>query len=93
VNGVLIIWLVWMAGVATMAFWRYGVVQREKRDREVRRSERPDRRSNSSGLSEQESDPEETQRVAPLGAEYRQQLIAAGLLKPAPDQPTPEQPA
>jgi hypothetical protein len=82
-----------MAGVAIMAFLRYGVVRREKRDREARRSERPDRRSHSSDRGEQEFDPEETQRVVPLGAEYRQQLIAAGLLRPAPDQPTPEQPA
>ncbi len=90
---ILATWCAGLIGIGAGAFWRYGVVQREKRERDTRRRECSDRRPNSSGNAEGNADPDETQRVVPLGAEYRQQLIAAGLLKPAAEPPAPEQSA
>ncbi len=90
---ILATWCAWLIGIGAIAFWRYDVVQKDKRERDTRRSERSDRRPNSSGHAEENADPDETQRVRPLGAEYRQQLIAAGLLKPAAEPPAPEQSA
>ncbi len=90
---ILAVWLAWMVGVATLAFWRYGVVQKDKREREEHRRERKQQRRGSDDQGEREFDSDEPQKVQPLGAEYREQLIAAGLLKPAIEQPDSEQSA
>jgi uncharacterized protein HemX len=89
-NAYLFVWLAWLTLVLGFACLRFTQVQHEKRERQTRRQEREapgERRERSERRARATADETAAPRIAQprqkLGAEYRQQLIAAGIIKPA----------
>ena len=86
-NAYLFVWLAWLALVLGFACLRFTQVQHEKRERQTRRQEREApgerRERRERATADEPAAPRIAQPRQKLGAEYRQQLIAAGIIKPA----------
>jgi heme exporter protein D len=67
---IFILWIAWCAGLVVVAVLRYRAVRREQRERAERRQAREARAQH-----------KVTRRTLP--PDYRDQLIAAGIIKPA----------
>jgi heme exporter protein D len=85
------VWIAWLLALAVFAVVRYKARQHEEHQREERRqqreAERADRGQRSGvGVRRQLSRPS-------LSADYRDQLVAAGLIRPAADPDTTADPA
>jgi len=81
-------WLAWLLAVAAFAIIRYEARQREEQQREERRRQRAvECRQRPVGAVRSQA------RRSALPADYRDQLIAAGIIKPAAESdssPDPE---
>jgi len=84
-------WIAWLLVVGVIAGLRFAAHQREERRRAERRSQRrtsqaagsaPDKALVVRGLR--------TTKQQPLAADYREQLVAAGIIQPAADLATPD---
>jgi hypothetical protein len=84
VNAYLFVWSAWLVLVFVIAYFRHKQLQRERQERQSRRQERDGHaetqvREVEPGLAQ----PRVARHRRRLSAEYRQQLIDAGILKPA----------
>jgi hypothetical protein len=85
------VWIAWLLAVGVIAVLRFAARQREERRRAERRLQR--RTGQAAG-----SVPDKTLAVRkprttkqrPVPADYREQLVAAGIIQPAPDLATPD---
>ena len=84
-------WIAWLLVVGVIAVLRFAAHQREERRRAERRSQR--RTGQVAGSAPDKapivSSPRTTKR-RPVPADYREQLVAAGIIQPAPDLATPD---
>ncbi len=84
-------WIAWLLVIGVIAVMRFAAHQREERRRAERRSQR--RTGKAAGSA---PDPAQvvrrprTTKQQPLPADYREQLVAAGIIQPAPDLTTPD---
>jgi len=84
-------WIAWLLAIGVMAVLRFAANQREER----RRAERRSQRRTGQGAR---SAPDKalvlrrptTTKQEPLPANYREQLVAAGIIQPAADLATPD---
>jgi Flp pilus assembly protein TadB len=71
-------WLAWLLALAVFAVMRYKARQREEQQREERRQQREaQRRQHSDGAVRRQA------RRSALPTDYRDQLVAAGIIRPA----------
>ena len=84
-------WIAWLLVVGVIAVLRFAAHQREERRRAERRSQR--RTGQAAGSAPDKTlvvrRPRTTKR-RPVPADYREQLVAAGIIQPAPDLATPD---
>ena len=84
-------WIAWLLVVGVIAVLRFAAHQREERTRAERRSQR--RTGQVAGSAPDKAlvvrRPRMTNR-RPVPADYREQLVAAGIIQPAPDLATPD---
>jgi hypothetical protein len=84
-------WIAWLLVVGVIAVLRFAAHQREERRQAERRQQR--RSGQVSGSAPDKatipSSPRTTKR-RPLPADYREQLVAAGIIQPTPDLATPD---
>ena len=81
-------WLVWLLALAVFAVIRHKARQREEQQREERRRQRDaERGQRSTGAVRRQV------RRPALPPDYRDQLIAAGIIKPAAEPDTTSDPA
>lgn len=84
-------WIAWLLVIGVIAVLRLAAHQREERRRAERRSQR--RTGQAAGSAPDKvlvvHKPKTTKRQ-PLPADYREQLVAAGIIQPAPDPATPD---
>ena len=85
------VWIAWLLVVGVIAVLRFVAHQREERTRAERRSQR--RTGQAAGSAPDKalvvSRPRTTKRQ-PIPADYRERLVAAGIIQPAPDLATPD---
>jgi len=84
-------WIAWLLVIGLIAVLRFAAHQREERGRAERRQQR--RTGHVAGTAPDKvtiiSSPRTTKRQ-PVPADYREQLVAAGIIQPAPDLATPD---
>ena len=84
-------WIAWLLVVGVIALLRFAAYQREERRRAERRSQR--RTGQAAGSAPDQAPavrrPKTTKRQ-PIPADYREQLVAAGIIQPAADLTTPD---
>lgn len=84
-------WIAWLLVIGVIAVLRFAAHQREERGRAERRSQR--RTGQAVGSAPDKalvvSRPRTTKR-RPIPADYREQLVAAGIIQPAADLATPD---
>ena len=84
-------WIAWLLVIGVIAVLRFAAHQREERRRAERRSQR--RTGQASGSAPDKAlavrKPKTTKRP-PIPADYREQLVAAGIIQPAVDLVTPD---
>ena len=84
-------WIAWLLVVGVIAVLRFAAQQREERRRAERRSQR--RTGQAAGSAPDKvlamRRPRTTKRL-PIPADYREQLVAAGIIQPAADLTTPD---
>ena len=84
-------WIAWLLVVGVIAVLRFAAHQREER----RRAERHSQRRTGQGVGSAPDNalvvrrPRRTKQQ-PIPADYREQLVAAGIIQPAPDLATPD---
>jgi hypothetical protein len=84
-------WIAWLLVVGVIAILRFAAHQREERRRAERRSQRRTGQTagSASGQALVVRKPKTTKRQ-PIPADYREQLVAAGIIQPAADLATPD---
>ena len=84
-------WIAWVLVIGVIAVVRFAAHQREERRRAERRSQRPTGQAAGSAPDRAlvVSRPRTTKR-RPVPADYREQLVAAVIIQPAPDLATPD---
>jgi hypothetical protein len=84
-------WIAWLLVIGVIAALRFAAHQREERRRAERRSQR---RTGQVAGSVSDNAPVvsrlRTTKQRPIPADYRDQLVAAGIIQPAPDLATPD---
>lgn len=84
-------WIAWLLVIGVIAILRFAAHQREARRRAERRSQR--RTDQAAGSAPDKTlamrRPRTTKRP-PIPADYREQLVAAGIIQPAADLTTPD---
>jgi hypothetical protein len=84
-------WIAWLLVVGVTAVLRFAAHQREDRRQAERRSQR--RSGQAAGSAPDRAlvvkQPRTTKRW-PVPADYREQLVVAGIIQPAPDLATPD---
>ena len=84
-------WITWLLVVGVIAVLRFAAHQREERRRAERRSQR--RTGQAAGSAPDKAlvvrRPKASKRP-PIPADYREQLVAAGIIQPTPDLATPD---
>jgi hypothetical protein len=84
-------WIAWLLVIGVIAVLRFAAHQREERRRAERRSQR--RTGQAAGSTPDKAlavhRPKTTMRP-PIPADYREQLVAAGIIQPAADLATPD---
>jgi hypothetical protein len=84
-------WIAWLLVIGVIAVLRFVAHQREERRRAERRSQR--RTDQAAGSAPDQAPavrrPKTTKRQ-PIPADYREQLVAAGIIQPAADLTTPD---
>jgi hypothetical protein len=84
-------WIAWLLVIGVIAVLRFAAHQREERRRAERRSQR--RTGQAAGSAPDQAlivrRPRTTKR-RPVPADYREQLVAAGIIQPAADLATPD---
>lgn len=85
---ILYVWIAWFLALAAFAVIRLKVHRREEQQREERRQQREaERGQRSTGTLRRQV------RRPPLPVDYRDQLVAAGVIRPAPEPETTPDPA
>ena len=84
-------WIAWLLVIGVIAVLRFAAHQREERGRAERRSQRRTGRAAGSAPDKALAvrRPRRTKQP-PLPADYREQLVAAGIIQPAADLTTPD---
>lgn len=84
-------WLAWLLVIGVIAVLRFAAHQREERRRAERRSQRRTGQVAGSALDQALvlRKPKTTKRQ-PIPADYREQLVATGIIQPAADLATPD---
>jgi len=84
-------WIAWLLVIGVIAILRFSAHQHEERRRTERRSQR--QTGQAAGSAPDKAvvvrRPKTTKRQ-PISADYRDQLVAAGIIQPAPDPATPD---
>lgn len=84
-------WIAWLLVIGVIAVLRFAAHQREARRRAERRTQR--RTGQAAGSAPDQAlvvrRPRTTNRP-PIPADYREQLVAAGIIQPAADLATPD---
>ena len=84
-------WIAWLVVIGVIAALRFAAHQREARRRAERRSQRRTGQATGSALDKaQIVRKPRTMKRPPIPADYREQLVAAGIIQPAPDLATPD---
>ena len=90
-NPIVYAWIAWLLVIGVIAVLRFAAHQREERRRAERRSQR--RTGQVAGSAPDKAlavcRPKMTKRQL-LPADYREQLVAAGIIQPAADLATPD---
>ena len=83
-------WIAWLLVIGVSAILRFAAHQREERRRAERRSQR--RTGQAAGAAPDKALAVRRPRTTkqPLPADYREQLVAAGIIQPAADLTTPD---
>ncbi len=77
-SSVFYVWVAWLLALAAFAVIRLKIHRREEQQREARRQQRePERGQRSTGAGRRQM------RRSALSADYRDQLVAAGVIRPA----------
>jgi hypothetical protein len=84
-------WIAWLLVIGVIAVLRFAAHQREERRRAERRSQR--RTGQAAGSAPDKAlvvNSPRTTRRRPVPADYREQLVAAGIIQPAADLAPPD---